>query len=181
MKKFLLALVLVLVLPLVLAGCSSAEKNARTEIEKRMNVLMESENGAAYTIDKCIYKADNDSCFVFSGKVIFPNGVEAEHEYLYKQGNDNLLIGLKLVMQYGSLLRNMNIKANTGSEIDNVVNETFASSGLGLSMTIYNDLKNGSLLDITDVDKSKSNQPSMSNESMTIKEIGTDSVEVIVR
>lgn len=152
MKKLLLALVLMVPM-LAFVGCSSAENNARKEIEKRMNVLMEREYGATYTIDKCIYAADNDSCFIFSGDVVLPNGKRSAHEYLYRQYEDDLLIGLKLVMQYGSLLRNNDIKANTGSEMDDIVNAALQSSGLGLSATIYSDLQNGSLSDITDIEK----------------------------
>lgn len=177
MQKFLLAVVLVL--PMVLAGCSSSESKARKEISDRVDTFKK--ENVSYSIGKCIYAADNDSCFIFEGNVTSPD-VNYTTEYLYRQYSSDLLIGIKLVTPTsGSLLRNINIKANTGSEVDIAANEAFESSGLGLSMTIYNDLKNGSLLDITNIDKLKSIQPAMSNKSVTIKEIGTDSVEVTVK
>lgn len=147
MKKYLLALVIVL--PMVVIGCASPESKARKEISDRVDVFKK--ENVSYSIGKCIYAADNDSCFIFEGNVTSPD-VNFTTEYLYRQYNSDLLIGIKLVTPAsGSLLRNINVKVNTGSEIDDAVNEAFASSGLGLSMTIYNDLKNGSLLDITDI------------------------------
>lgn len=147
MKKFLLALMMVV--PMVLGGCSSPESKARKEISDRVDVFKK--ENVSYSIGKCIYAADNDSCFIFEGNVT-SSEVNYTTEYLYRQYNSDLLIGIKLVTPAsGSLLRNINIKANTGSEIDDAFNAALESSGLGLSMTIYNDLKNGSLLDITNV------------------------------
>lgn len=148
MKKFLLALVIVL--PMVMIGCASAEKDARKQISERIGIINKN-NNVTYSIGKCIYAAANDSCFIFEGNVKSHEG-NYSTEYLYRQTKDDLLIAIKLVTSAsGSLLRNMNIKANSGREINDAVNEAFSSSGLALSITIYNDLKNCSLLDITDI------------------------------
>lgn len=147
MKKFLLALAVIV--PMVLVGCSSAENDARNQIAKRMDVFIKED--ASFSIGDCIYSKSNDSCFIFSGDVTDVQGKKYNVEYIFNQYKNDLLVGIQAVEVSGSLLRNMNTKANTGSEIDDAVNEAFASSELGLSMTIYNDLKNGSLLDITDI------------------------------
>ncbi|MDE6190172.1 MAG: hypothetical protein K2G47_00970 [Muribaculum sp.] len=151
MKKYLLALALMVPM---LTGCSSAQGNAKKEIEKRLEVA--TREGAAYSIDDCIYSADNDSCFIFSGDFSFPDEPKFRTEYLYRQTQSGLLIAIKNLDLGGSLLRNMNNKANSGNEtIDNVLNEAFKESGLGLSVTIYNDLQNGSLVDITNATLNK--------------------------
>lgn len=180
-KKLLFALVLII--QMLTTGCSSAEDNAREEIKKRCDVLIA--HDAVYTIDECIYAADNDSCFIFSGKTKSDDGGSMDMEYLYRQTKGNLLIGLKFVEFNGSLLRNVETEAASGSGMDDIVNAALESSGLGLSATIYGDLRTGSLLDITDpykvlskeVGKSKASMP---DESITIREIGTDSIEVKV-
>lgn len=150
MKKFLLALVLSM-MSIVFAGCSSAEKDARKEISERVDAFLK--DGSSFSIRECIYSEENDSCFIFSGDMISPKGEQFKTEYIYRQRNNDLLIGVKLVEPFGSLLRNNNIKANTGISADDIVNSALTSSGMGLSVTIYNDLKNGSLLDITNANK----------------------------
>lgn len=151
MKKILLALVLIVP---IIVGCSSAQENAKNEIEKRLEVA--TSVGATYSIDDCIYSADNDSCFIFSGEFSTPDGIKFRTEYLYRQAQSSLLIAIKNLDLGGSLLRNMNNKANSGNEtIDNALNEAFKESGLGLSATIYNDLQDGSLVDITNATLNK--------------------------
>ena len=67
----------------------------------------------------------------------------------YKQREDGLFICIKFVDANGSLLRNINKKSNTGNAtVDDAVNSAMESSKLGLSLTIYNDLLNGSLVGI---------------------------------
>lgn len=141
---------LALIVPMFLVGCSSPESNARKQISDKVDAIKK--DGTSYSIDRCIYSEDNDSCFIFEGTLTPPSGEKAQMEYIYRQRNNNLLIGIKSVKYGGSLLRNNNIKANTGSSADDIVNSALASSGMGLSMTIYNDLQNGSLVDITNAD-----------------------------
>lgn len=135
---------------MVLEGCSSSERNVRKEISDRVDAIIK--ENASYSIGECIYSEENDSCFIFEGYIISSEGEKTKTEFLYRQyEGDGLLIGIKSVDFYGSLLRNNNSKVNTGdSSMDDMVNEAFASSGVGLSLTIYSDLKNGSLIDITD-------------------------------
>lgn len=145
MKKFLL--ILALMMPM-LVGCSSAQENAKNEIEKRMDAAIK--EGATYSINDCIYSADNDSCFIFSREFSTPNGTNSRVEYLYEQTQSGLLIAIKNLDLGGSLLRNMGYNSNSGNEIiDNAFNKALEKSGIGLSITIYSDLQDGSLIDIT--------------------------------
>lgn len=147
MKKLLLALAIVL--SVVLTACTSKEGEARQQIVDRMDALLDVAV-TSYTINDCLYAAENDSCYIFDGSVTLKNGFKYKTEYLFQQNEDNMLIGIKNAEYSGSLLRNMNKKVDTGSEFDDVVNAAFNASGLGLSITIFNDLSDGSLVDITD-------------------------------
>ncbi len=140
-------LIFLFALPMMLVGCSSSEQNARNKISSRLDA--NKKENVTYSIGKCIYSEDNDSCFIFQGNIANSNGNKQNTEYIYKQREDGLFICIKFVDANGSLLRNINKKSNTGNAtVDDAVNSAMESSKLGLSLTIYNDLLNGSLVGI---------------------------------
>ncbi|MBD5209436.1 MAG: hypothetical protein HDS80_05785 [Bacteroidales bacterium] len=157
MKKLLL--ILALFVPMMIAvSCNSPESNARKQIERRMDAGMNllkkagsAPEDAKYIIEDCIYSANNDSIFIFLGAIVDRNGSKEKVEYIFRQYEDEYFVGLKFLETSGSLLRNQNKKTDSGSSTDDVVNRIIEESGVWLSMTIYNDLRDGSLIDITKI------------------------------
>lgn len=160
MKKFLLGIV---VLSIFIAGCSSSEtrsqeiteeSRAKQEIAKCMEAAVK--GSSSFSIKDCIYAVPEDSCFIFSGVYTTPEMENISVEYLYRISDGDKLIAIKNIKLGGSLLRNINNrlsaenKTDREAEIAEAINNAAEKSGVNLSMTIYNDLNEGSLIDITD-------------------------------
>lgn len=146
MKKILLALVIIL--NTGLTACTSKEGEARRQIADRMDALIKSPKLSSYVINDCLYATKNDSCYIFNGYIIKNRPYSVE--YFFQQYEDNILIGVKDIESSGSLLRNITITAEPEGELDNALYKAWSTSGYGLAITILNDLKDGSLIDITD-------------------------------
>lgn len=131
MKKFLLALVMMV--PMILAGCShksEIRQNAENHINEWLNKMGEDDGKvriSSYSNIKNVYSHKNDSIQIFSIDAVVDNGktevaMPIEFYYLVLPENGGELAAINLMTETGSLIKAADeMYASASDEIKNSV------------------------------------------------------------